>query len=82
MTSVFWICLIEGDSATMTLDIEGSPVVQVIGTSDSRGCEDLMNQFVYEVGHVSWTCICNINVSIFNGSSTETPQLIKYTSVN
>ena len=45
--------LIKGDNKTMTLDTEGSPEVLVLGTSDSQGCEDLINQFVYEVGHAS-----------------------------
>ena len=35
----------------MTLDVEDSPEVLVVGTSDSQGCEDLINQFVYEVKH-------------------------------
>ena len=51
MTAIAWFCLIEDDNETMTLDMEGSPVVLVLGTSDSRGCEELINQFVYEVGH-------------------------------
>ena len=51
MALIAWLCLVEGDNKTITLDVEDSPEVLVVGTSDSQGCEDLINQFVYEVKH-------------------------------
>ena len=60
---ILWFCDFEGDNKTLTLDVDGSPEVLVLGTSDSQGCEELINQFVYEVGHLSRTLaiLCDNN---------------------